>query len=208
MGRVCLRQTSWGMGCPREPIAPHVWQAAGRQGDGILARPAGQVGDEPHQTSRWRAEGIVARLSLSTLGPLLGLQGVGNPGFLERLRRRRGERGLASPLSRVGLAPLPHAFHRRRAAAVVAVGGCAPPPALTGRLAGLLAWRTGTGVLTPNVAMVGIKEDCAVLTLALADVPCHWPASPQVNARPGAVWKEEHGAEKAGHSKRQKREEM
>jgi hypothetical protein len=42
-----------------ENIAPQLLQAAGCQGDVILERQAGQVGDEPHQNSGLHEEDIL-----------------------------------------------------------------------------------------------------------------------------------------------------
>jgi len=108
----------------------------------------------------------------------------------------------------VVLAPLPNPFHMVRATEVIVVFGFLQPSALAGGFAGLAAWRPRTVALTPHVAIVGIKEDLAVLTLALSDVTCHWPESPQVNDRPGAVWKEENGEENERRRRGKKREEI
>src|SRR2546426_2895645 len=66
-----------------------------------------------------------------------------------------------------------------RATEVIVVFGFLQPSALAGGFAGLAAWRSRTVALTPHVAMVGIKEDLAVLTRALSAVTCHWPESPR-----------------------------
>jgi hypothetical protein len=78
----------------------------------------------------------------------------------------------------MGLAPLPYPFHMGRAAEVVSVFGFAQPTTLTGRFAGLSAWRLSTVVLAPNVTVVWIKECLTVLTPALSEVTYHWPPSP------------------------------
>ena len=173
-----------------------------------MERPSSAVRDEPHQNSWLHAEGSVSRLLRSTLGNLLGLKGLWPAGFLSRLGRWRGRRGLPSPIPRVGLAPLPHAFHRRRAAEGGEVGGFVQPTTLAGGLTGLAAWRWGTGGLAANAAGVRVKEGLTMLTLALSEVPDHWPASPQVNDRQGSAWKEEQHEDKAGEKKRKKREAM
>jgi hypothetical protein len=85
-----------------------------------------------------------------------------------------------------------------RAAEVGAVWGVLQPTALTGRFTGLAAWGLGTVALTPNSAMVGIKEDLTVLTLAFSDVTSHWPESPQVNDLHITAWQEENGEEQKG----------
>jgi hypothetical protein len=81
----------------------------------------------------------------------------------------------------VVLAPLPSPRHLARATAGSAVGGLAQPTTLTGGLTGLLAWRLGTGALTPQMPGGRMKENLTVLTLALPDVLSHGPASPQAH---------------------------
>jgi hypothetical protein len=106
----------------------------------------------------------------------------------------------------MGLAPLPHPFHMRGAAEVVAVGGFVQPTALTSGFAGLAAGRLRTIALPPNIAGIRIKECLTMLALAFSDVTSHGPASPQVHDRHVAGWKEEHGEEN-GRGRREKKNE-
>ena len=99
------------------------------------------------------------------------------------------------------VAPLPHPLDVGGAAEVMAVVGFVQPPPLTGRFAGLSAWRLGTVVLSSHVAGVRIKEGLTVLTLALSHVTYHGPASPQAHDRHIAAWKEENCEENPGEEK-------
>ena len=116
-------------------------------------------------------------------------------------------RGLASPVPWVGLSPLPDALDMGGTTEVITVVGVSPPPALTGRFAGLAArWRR-TVVLAPGAARVRIKEGLTVLTLALGEWTSHWPASPQANALYIAAWKAENGTEQGDRSRSKQTEE-
>jgi hypothetical protein len=105
------------------------------------------------------------------------------------------------------LAPLPDALNMGGTAEVITVVGLLEPPALTGRFAGLAARGLRTVALAPGAARVGIKEGLAVLTLAFGEWTSHWPASPQVNDRNIAPWKEENGEENEGGRRSKKTEE-
>jgi hypothetical protein len=105
------------------------------------------------------------------------------------------------------LAPLPDALDMGGTAEVITVVGLLEPPALTGRFAGLAARRLRTVALAPGAARVGIKEGLAVLTLAFGEWTSHWPASPQVNDRNIAAWKEENGEDNEGGRRRSKKTE-
>ncbi len=116
-------------------------------------------------------------------------------------------RDLASPIPRVGLAPLPDALDMGGTTEVITVVGLLQPTAVTGRFAGLAArWRR-TVVLAPGAARVRIKEGLTVLTLALGEWTSHWPASPQANDLQIVAWKEENGEEQAGRRRSKKIEE-
>jgi len=160
------------MGGTLEHIVPQLLQAARCQGDVILERQAGSRRDKPNEKSRLHEEGILSRGSRDTIVNWLVLKALWREGFLERLVPLRG---LASPLPGMGVAPLPHPFDVGGAAEVIAVVGFVQPTTLTGRFAGLSAWRLGTGVLPPHVAEVRIKACLTVLALALSHVTYHWP---------------------------------
>src|SRR5215813_6905103 len=117
-------------------------------------------------------------------------------------------RDLAAPIARMVVAPLPYPFDVGRATEVMAIVGFVQTPPLTGRFAGLAAWRLGTVVLPPHVAGVRIKQCLTVLALPLSYVTFHGPASPQAYDRHIATWKEENGEENAGASRAKKREEI
>ena len=94
-----------------------------------------------------------------------------------------GPRGLASPVARVGFAPLPDALDMGRVAEIIPVAWLVEPAALAGSLAGLAARGLGAVALAPGAARVGSKEGLTVLALAFREWTCHWPASPQANDR-------------------------
>ena len=75
--------------------------------------------------------------------------------------------GLASPIPRVILAPLPDARDLDGAAEVITVVGVLEPPAVTGGFADLAALWLGAVALASGAARVRSKEDLAVLTLTL-----------------------------------------
>src|SRR5215475_2053128 len=87
----------------------------------------------------------------------------------------------ASPVARVGLAPLPDAFDMSRAAEIISVMGLLMPSALAGSLAGLAARRLGAVALVPDVARVRSKEGPTVLARTCAEWTSHEPASPQAH---------------------------
>ena len=104
---------------------------------------------------------------------------------------------LASPVARVGFAPLPDALDLGRAAEIIAVLRFLMPTALASGLAGLAARGLAAVALAPGTARVGSKEGLTVLALALREWTFHWPASPQANDRGIRVWKEENGEAKS-----------
>src|SRR5262245_58864673 len=107
-----------------------------------------------------------------------------------------GPRPLASPVARVGFAPLPDTLDLGRATEIIPVLGFLIPTALAGGLAGLAARGLGAVTLAPGTARVGSKEGLTVLALAFRERTFHWPASPQANDPGIRVWKEENGEEK------------
>src|SRR6266511_2352337 len=108
---------------------------------------------------------------------------------------------LASPVARVGFAPLPDALDLGRAAEIIPVRRFLMPTALAGGLAGLAARGLGAVALAPGTARVGIKEGLTVLARAFREWTFHWPASPQANDPGIRVWKEENGEEKSESKK-------
>ena len=104
-----------------------------------------------------------------------------------------GPRARASPVARVGFAPLPDALDVGGAGEVIAVAWLLEPVVLTGGLARLPARGLGAVALALSAARVGSKEGLTVLTLALTQWTSHWPASPQANERRIGTWKEENG---------------
>jgi len=102
----------------------------------------------------------------------------------------------ASPVARVGSAPLPDALDLGGAGEVIAVAGLLQPAALAGGLAGLPARGLGTVALAPGAARVGSKKGLTVLTLTLPQWTSHEPASPPAHDQGSGAWKEETGAEK------------
>jgi hypothetical protein len=104
---------------------------------------------------------------------------------------------LASPVARVGFAPLPDTLDMGRAAEIIPVVRFVEPTALAGGLAGLAARGRGAVALAPGTARVGRKEGLTVLALAFGKWTSHWPASPQANDRKIGAWKEENGEEKS-----------
>src|SRR5256886_6876310 len=109
-------------------------------------------------------------------------------------------RALASPVARVVLSPLPDALDLGGAFEVIAVVGLLLPSALAVGFAGLAALGLRAIALSPGAAWIGIKEGFTVLTLAFGEWTSHWPASPQVNDRKIAAWREEN----AGRRRRKK----
>jgi hypothetical protein len=105
---------------------------------------------------------------------------------------------LASPVSRVSLAPLSHPLDMDGTTEVIPIARLVQPTALTGRFAGLAACGRRTVVLAPSAARVRHKEGLTVLTLAVAEWTSHWPASPQANDLPIAVWTKEPEEAQAG----------
>jgi len=83
---------------------------------------------------------------------------------------------------------------------VIAVVGLLLPAALAVGFAGLAALGLSAIALSPGAAWIGIKEGFTVLTLAFGEWTSHWPASPQVNDRKIAAWREEN----AGRRRRKK----
>jgi len=83
---------------------------------------------------------------------------------------------------------------------VIAVVGVLLPAALAVGFAGLAALGLRAIALSPGAAWIGIKEGLTVLTLAFGEWTSHWPASPQVNDRKIAAWREEN----AGRRRRKK----
>ena len=108
----------------------------------------------------------------------------------------------------MGLPPGADALDMDRAGEVLAVSDFVAPAPLAGGLAGLAARRRGAVALAPSATRVGSKKGLTVLALPCGEWTSHWPASPQVNDRHVAAWKEENHADKAGDRKRKKREEM
>ena len=106
-------------------------------------------------------------------------------------------RALASPVPRVGFAPLPDALDMGRVAEIIPVVRLLMPTALAGGLAGLAARGLGAVALAPGAARVGIKKGLTVLAVAFREWTSHWPASPQANDRKIGAWKEENGEEKS-----------
>lgn len=89
--------------------------------------------------------------------------------------------------------PLSNAFDMLRTTKVSTIFGFLQPLALAGGFAGLAAGGRSTVALASNVTGIGSKEDLTVLTLALSDMTCHGPESPQAHDRLVSVWKEENG---------------
>ena len=116
-------------------------------------------------------------------------------------------RALASPVARVGLAPLPDALDMGRAAEVITVVGGWQPTALAGRFASLAARGLGAVALPPRAARVGSKEGLTVLALALGEWTSHGPVSPQAHERKIVAWKEANREEKTGRRRSKKTEE-
>ncbi len=116
-------------------------------------------------------------------------------------------RALASPVARVGFAPLPNALDLGRACEVIAVGWLVEPPTLAGGFAGVVARGLGAVALASSAARVGIKKGLTVLTLALAQGTSHWPEPPQANDPNIAAGEEEHGAENGSGRRAKKTEE-
>ena len=112
-----------------------------------------------------------------------------------------GPRTLASPVARVGFAPLPDALDLSRAAEIISVLRFLMPTALASGLAGLAARGLAAVALAPGTARVGSKEGLTVLTLAFREWTFHWPASPQANDQGSGGWKEENRAEKSAPKK-------
>src|SRR5215831_12260997 len=89
----------------------------------------------------------------------------------------------ASPVARVGSAPLPDALDLGGAGEVIAVAWLVQPAALAGGLAGLPARGLGAVALAPGAARVGSKKGLTVLALAFREWTFHGPASPQAHDR-------------------------
>ena len=90
-----------------------------------------------------------------------------------------GPSPLASPVARVGFAPLPDTRDVGRAAAIISVLRFVMPTALARGLAGLAARGLAAVALAPGTARVGSKEGLTVLARALREWTFPWPASPQ-----------------------------
>src|SRR5437762_14021010 len=88
---------------------------------------------------------------------------------------------LASPVPRVGFAPLPDTLDMGRAAEIIPVVRVVMPTALAGGLAGLAARGLGAIALAPGAARVRRKEGLTVLALAFGKWTSHGPASPQAH---------------------------
>ena len=113
------------------------------------------------------------------------------------VERLGGPSALASPVARMGFAPLPDALDMRRGAERIPVVRFVMPTAWAGGLAGLAARGLGAGALAPGAARVGIKEGLTVLARALRECTAHGPASPQAHERKIGAWKEANGEEKS-----------
>src|SRR5262245_1127023 len=111
-------------------------------------------------------------------------------------------RGLALPVARMRLAPLPHALDVGWAGEVIAVRRFVKPAPLAGGFAGMAARGLSAVALASGATGVGSKEGLTVLTLALTQWTSHWPASPQANDPESGTWKEENSAEKSASKKR------
>ena len=110
---------------------------------------------------------------------------------------------LASPVARVGLAPLPDALDLGGAGEVIAVAWLLEPAALAGRLARLPPCGLGAVALARVAARVGIKKGLTVLAFTFGEWTSHGPASPQANNPGSEGWKEENGVGKSTPKKRE-----
>ena len=106
-------------------------------------------------------------------------------------------RALASPVARVGFAPLPDALDVGGAGEGIAVSGLVSPTTLAGGLAGLATRGLGAVALARGAARVGSKEGLTMLTLAFREWTSHGPVSPQAHDQGIAAWKEENGEGKS-----------
>ena len=83
----------------------------------------------------------------------------------------------ALPIARMGFAPLLRFEDTDRPAKVIAVSWQAQPLALTGLVAGALALRFGTILLSPPIAVVGKELNLAMQALARLGRRGHRPQS-------------------------------
>jgi hypothetical protein len=118
MGRLSILHASLVLRCTTPKIAPQWLPSAGGHGDGILEREAGELSNKAHQNSRVHEEGILSRLRGSSGIKLMFLWLLRRSGILSRLG---GSRALASPVARVGSAPLPDALDMGGACEGIAV---------------------------------------------------------------------------------------
>src|SRR6266436_1971396 len=95
----------------------------------------------------------------------------------------RDPRALASPVTRMGSAPLPDALDVGGACEVIVVAWLLYPAVLAG----------GT--------RVGIKEGLTVFALTFGAWTSHWPATPQANDPGIGAWKEENDEAKSAPKK-------
>ncbi len=201
---MCLLKTSGVRRCTTENIAPPLWQPAGGHGEVLLEREPRERRAKTNENSGLHEEGLLERLGPKTSITWLFSRRLRREGVLERLGHMRG---LASPVPRVGLAPLPDALDMGGTAEGIMVVGVLEPTAVTGRVAGRAARWLCTGALAPGAAGVGIKETLAVLTLARGEWTSHWPASPQANARHIAAWTEANREDNVGGERPKKIQE-
>jgi len=59
MGRFCIWDASWLMRCTTQNIVPQLLQPAGRHGDVLLEREAGEVRDKANENRGLHEEGIL-----------------------------------------------------------------------------------------------------------------------------------------------------
>jgi hypothetical protein len=76
-------------------------------------------------------------------------------------------------------APLLNALDMHRAFEVIEIVGLLPPALLRVDFAGVAAVGLGTEALTGHIAVVGMENPLAVLTVILLYGMCHEPESPQ-----------------------------
>jgi hypothetical protein len=104
-------------------------------------------------------------------------------------------------------APLLNALDMHRAFEVIKIVGFLPPASLRVDFAGVATLGLGTEALTGHIAVVGMENPLAVLTVRLWSGMCHGPVSPQAHDLKIAAWKEANGDLTARGRRRKKREE-
>jgi hypothetical protein len=100
-----------------------------------------------------------------------------------------------------------NAFDIVGASEVVLVFGFLEPAALSVGFAGVAAVGLGTEALTGHIAVVGMENPLAVLTVRLLSRVCHGPESPQAHDLLVAVGKEENRDTNGKGRRRKKTEE-